>query len=451
VLPLGSLLLPHANLPQNVGQRLDHPRAARSARERRARESLIQSSWLHPIAPLCALALESGCATASPAAVTAPHAVVSRESVPAAPNNVSSQAFAARTESPQIDSETPSDSDEHALARACGAGDAALDRVARDLAASTTGADRLDVSALDFRIRAEGAPYVWPRAWRFDGTEGELDTVRARLQRWLASFNAVGERRCGVALVRAPGARFTAFVVAVDVLADLEPVPTRVRIGQWVDVRAQVHVPADAAKLVVLGPRGAPHAVPTTFEHGYLQARFNADHAGAWLVQVLAAVDGGPRPLLEALVFAGVEPSADSLALNAPGEERARGVGDPAAALYEMVNAARLGERVPPLTRDARLDELAHEHAEAMRAARKTAHDAGDGDLNQRLENAQLELRAGENVAHAASVVLAERALWASPSHRENLLFPEFGLVGIGVATDADGTLWVCEIFAPAK
>jgi hypothetical protein len=212
-----------------------------------------------------------------------------------------------------------------------------------------------------------------------------------------------------------------------------------------------VHVPADAAKLVVLGPRGAPHAVPTTFERGYLQARFNADHEGAGLVQVLAAVDGGPRPLLEALVFAGVEPSADGVMLNAPGEERARGIGDPAAALYELVNAARASERVSPLTRDARLDELARAHAEAMRAARKTAHDAGDGDLNQRLENAELELSAGENVAHAANAVLAQRALWASPSHRQNLLFADFGLVGIGVAPDADGTLWVCEIFAPAK
>jgi hypothetical protein len=319
------------------------------------------------------------------------------------------------------------------------------------LAGSASRADRLDASALDYRLRAAGAPYVWPRAWRFDGAESELDVARARMQRWLASFSVAGARRCGMALVHAPGARFTAFVVAVDVLADLEPVPTRVRIGQWVDVRARVHVPAEAAKLVVLGPRGAPHAVPTTFERGYLQARFNADHEGAWLVQVLAAVDGGPRPLLEALVFAGIEPSADSVALHAPGEELAVAQRDPAEALYEMINAARVSERVSPLARDARLDELARAHAEAMRAARKTAHDAGDGDLNQRLENAGLELGAGENVAHAASAVLAERALWASPSHRQNLLFADFGLLGIGVAPDADGTLWVCEIFAPAK
>jgi uncharacterized protein YkwD len=46
---------------------------------------------------------------------------------------------------------------------------------------------------------------------------------------------------------------------------------------------------------------------------------------------------------------------------------------------------------------------------------------------------------------------LAQRALWASPSHRENLLFPSFDLVGIGVAPDPDGTLWVCQVFGTSQ
>ncbi len=86
-----------------------------------------------------------------------------------------------------------------------------------------------------------------------------------------------------------------------------------------------------------------------------------------------------------------------------------------------------------------------------MRRARKTAHDAGDGDLNQRLEQQGLQLEAGENVAHAGNAALAERALWASPSHRENLLFARFDSVGIGVAHDPDGTLWVCQVFARSR
>jgi hypothetical protein len=360
-----------------------------------------------------------------------------------------SQVFASETRSPEPDLEPRADAAERSLAAACGASDAALVRVASQLAAQTANAASVDIDALGYELRRAGAPYVWPRAWRFDGAEGQIEDAKARMQRWLSGFGDGGARRCGVALLHKPGSALTAFAIAVDVLADLESVPTRVRVGQWVDVRATLRVPADAAKLVILGPRGAPHAVPTSLDDsGHLRARFNADHEGVWLVQVLAAVDGGPRPLLEALIFAGVEPPTEFVVPKAPGEDEAQAVRDPRAALYGMVNAARASEAIAPLTRDARLEALAQAHAEAMRRAHKTAHDAGDGDLNQRLANAGFELRAGENVAHAASAALSHRALWASPSHRENLLFPDFDALGVGVASDADGTLWVCELFA---
>ncbi len=305
----------------------------------------------------------------------------------------------------------------------------------------------LDVDAIGYAIRAAGAPYVWPRAWLFSGSEGEIQTANIRMQRWLAGFGDGGVRRCGVALVHGPGSRLSVGVLAVDALADLEPLPTRVRVGQWLDVRATLRVPASDAKVVILGPRGAPHSVPTSLADGQVRARFNADQAGSWLVQLLAAVDGGPRPLLEALVFAGIEPPSEVLVSRAPGEDAAQGSTEPSAALYAMVNAARESEHLPALRPDPRLEQLARAHADAMRRARKTAHDTGDGNLNQRLERAGLELAAGENVAHAGTAVMAQRALWASPSHRENLLFPAFDLVGIGVAPDLDGTLWVCQVF----
>jgi cysteine-rich secretory family protein len=393
----------------------------------------------------------TGCAPPPTPVATGAGTTRARASDSAEPRASQNVAFAAETVSPQPESEPRADPAERALVTACGASDAALVRIATRLGGRAGGADALDVDALGYELRAEGSPYVWPRAWRFDGVAGQLEDATARMQRWLAGFGDGGSRRCGVAVLHGPGTRLTAFAIAVDVLADLHALPTRVRVGQWVDVRVTLRVPADAAKLVVLGPRGAPHAVPTTLDRGLLQARFNADHEGAWLIQVLAAVEGGPRPLLEALVFAGIEPPTEFIVPKAPGEESALGVKDPRAALYGMVNAARASERDAPLERDARLEELAQAHAEAMRRAHKTAHDAGDGDLNQRLANAGLELRAGENVAHAASATLSHRALWTSPSHRENLLFPDFDVVGIGVAPDRDGTMWVCEVFASFK
>ena len=341
------------------------------------------------------------------------------------------------------------DPDERALSDACGESDAALLAVAAHLAEPQSDSDtELNVDALSYALRAAGAPYVWPRAWLFKGSEGELESAKARMLRWLNGFSDGGARRCGVSLQHQPGGRISVAAIAVDALADLQAFPTRARIGQWLEVRAALRVPASDAKLVVMGPRGAPHPVPTSLRNGEVRARFNADQPGAWLVQLLGAVDGGPRPLLEALVFAGSEPPTTLAVLKAPGEDAPQTAGDPRSALYRMVNAARTAEGLAPLARDERLETLAQAHAEAMRRARKTAHDVGDGDLNRRLEQLGLELEAGENVAHAGSATLAQRALWASPSHRENLLFPSFNLIGVGVAVDPDGTLWVCQAFA---
>ena len=114
-----------------------------------------------------------------------------------------------------------------------------------------------------------------------------------------------------------------------------------------------------------------------------------------------------------------------------------------------MLNLARQSEPSPPLSSNAALDQVAERHAQAMRLHKRIAHDVGDGDPRSRVEQTNLDILAtGENVAHALDVVRAHRALWASPSHRENLLEPRFDGVGIGIAADADGSLWVCEVFA---
>lgn len=382
--------------------------------------------------------------------VPPPDAHQSARATPPGSESTVNIGFAAMTESPRPAVVAPDDPAERELLSACGDADAALIAVATQLADRRSEAgEELDVDTISYALRAAGAPYVWPRAWLFNGRDGEVDAAKSRMQRWLSSFSDGGARRCGVLLRHEENTRMTVAAVAVDVLADLEPLPTRARVGQWIEVSARLRVPASEAKLVVLGPRGAPRPVPTSLEGSHVRARFNADAPGAWLVQLLGSVDGGPRPLLEALIFAGTEPPRTPTESQAPGEETR--VGDPRVALYTMINAARVSERGTPLSRDERLEALAQEHAEAMRNARKTAHDTGQGDLVRRLERAGLELSAGENVAHAGSAALAQRALWASPSHRENLLFRGFDVVGVGVAPDADGTLWVCQIFGSSQ
>jgi len=333
----------------------------------------------------------------------------------------------------------------------CKLGDAALARVAERFARrQAEGNAPLDVSEISFALRAEGSPYVWPRAWTLEGGDLASPAAVERMRAWLSSFDDGGERRCGVALATTRE-RSVLAAVAIDALADLEPLPVRARAGTWVEVNASVLLPASEAKLIVLGPSGAPYAVPTSFDGRRARARFNVDRPGAFLVQLLANVAGGPRPVLEATVYADARPPTSFFGDAAPGEPQQplAASADKAAALLAMVNLARATEQSPALRRDAALDGIAERHAQAMRKQKRIAHDAGDGDPRSRVEGAELSILAtGENVAHALDVTRAHRALWASPSHRENLLQPRFDRVGIGVALDPDGSIWVCEVFA---
>ena len=297
-------------------------------------------------------------------------------------------------------------------------------------------------------LRQQGSPYVWPRAWALESSDEQLAFGSDRLTSWLGSFDDGGVRRCGVGSARSDG-RTVVAVVATDVLADLDPLPVRARVGNWLALEARLLVPASEAKVVLLGPSGAPRPVPTSLVGGRVSSRFALERRGRFLIQVLADVAGGPRPVLEALVFADVEPPGAPAPDGAPGEEAGGEFSDPAQAIERMLAIARQKERLPPLVRVPALDRVALEHAEAMRDAGRIGHDVGRGNPAARVAAAGLSVKgAGENVAHAMSVIHAHRSLHASPSHRANMLSPAFDSVGIGVAADRDGTLWVCQLYA---
>ena len=365
-----------------------------------------------------------------------------------------SLAWATSTESPRALAASELSDRERALAVRCGVGDAALADVARHvLADKLRGARTPDSDALAFALRVAGEPHVWPRAWVVSGRALERDALEKRLDAWTQTLHDVGVRRCGAALGTAQDGTEVAVVVSVDAMADLAALPVRARVGQWLTVDARVLAPSTGARVVVMGPYGAPRSMPTSFDAGHVRARFTPDAPGAFTVQVVADFPSGPRPVLEASVFADASPPSrpDSRAAAAPGEEAALASSDDAASLEAMLAAMRRTEQRATFARDARLDLLARDHAGRMAAARTVAHDTGDGDPTTRLQRAGLSARdAGENVAHAPTVALAHRALYASPSHRVNLLRADFDRVGIGVVRDADGSVWVTELFASA-
>ncbi len=346
----------------------------------------------------------------------------------------------------------PGDSlEREALAR-CGTGDEGLRGAAADaLHRALQGLPLPDADAIAFAQRAAGEPHPWARAWSASAKTLSTDATLRKLDGWLAEDREPRLRRCAVATGAAPDGTRALAVVAVDALADLAPLPTRARTGQWLAVSARLRVPASAGAVLVLGPGGEPRRVPAWFDGGTLHARFALDRPGEFTVQVLATTAAGPRPVVEATVFADAEPPARDSAEPAPGEEAETAGRSEDDALALMLAMARAASGEPPLARDARLDAVARDHARRMAAARSLAHDAGDGDPSERLLAAGLTARSlGENVAHAATVTLAHRSLWASPSHRANMLRRDFDRVGVSAARDERGDVWVVETFASA-
>lgn len=409
--------------------------------------------------------LPSSHAGAGPATVTPLAAATSTSTSGGAITATSSWPDVSRSPWPVADGDGESTARERALAVSCGVPDAALERVARDIALTRArGLGTPDTELVVAKLRAAGEPHPRPRVIVATG-RAPIDEAAVRTQ--LAARAAAGAgtssvthgpSRCGVAIASAPDGGEVLVALRVEALADLAPLPTRARTGEWLTFEARIHVGARAAKLIVLGPHGAPRTVPTTFDttNGITRARFALDQPGAFMVQLVGDVAEGPRPMLEARIFADVPHAAAGDDPPAPGEDDPAALASdasPAVALARMVAALRSFEGSPALARDAQLDAMATAHAERMRDRRSVAHDLGDGDFRDRFEaDATLDARAvGENVAHAATVALAHRALHASPSHRLNLLRADFTHLGVGIAKGADGTVYVCETFASVR
>lgn len=297
--------------------------------------------------------------------------------------------------------------------------------------------------------RAAGEPHPWARAWVATSHTLDSDALMVKLDAWLGLAPNRSLRRCGVAsAASAIDGMHVLAVVTIDALADLAPLRIRARPGQWLTVDARLRVPATGGEVIVLGPGVAPRRLPTSFDGVTLRAHFAPERRGEFSLQVMADVRGGPRPVLEAMVFADVEPRAQRDRV-APGEDVADGNGDDADRLAHMITKARASAGLGSLARDSSLDAVARDHAARMAHAKDLAHELGDGNPLERLRAAGVDARhAGENVAHASTVPLAHRSLWASPSHRANLLRREFDRIGVGVVRDERGDAWVVETLA---
>lgn len=109
--------------------------------------------------------------------------------------------------------------------------------------------------------------------------------------------------------------------------------------------------------------------------------------------------------------------------------------------LSQRINAARHADGAPGLQVAGDLGQIAVAHAHAMAARGQLAHNP---DLRRQMQNWH---NLGENVGYGRSVERVDAALMASAPHRANRLSRTFTQVGVGVARDSAGRVWVTEVF----
>jgi uncharacterized protein YkwD len=117
--------------------------------------------------------------------------------------------------------------------------------------------------------------------------------------------------------------------------------------------------------------------------------------------------------------------------------------------MLEMINQERTSRGLAPLKPDPELTEVARRHSADMFARGYFSHYTPEGeDPFDRMRDAGVRFRiAGENLALAPTLQIAHTGLMNSPGHRENILRPQFGRVGIGIMTGGRRGLMVSQEF----
>ncbi len=109
--------------------------------------------------------------------------------------------------------------------------------------------------------------------------------------------------------------------------------------------------------------------------------------------------------------------------------------------LARLVNSDRTKRGLKAYAVSASLSAIAEDQAHRMSRQQTLFHNP---NLTTEVHHWQA---VGENVAYTSTVSRAHTLLMNSPSHRANILNKTFTQVGLGVAKDSHGTVWVVEVF----
>lgn len=117
---------------------------------------------------------------------------------------------------------------------------------------------------------------------------------------------------------------------------------------------------------------------------------------------------------------------------------------------YNLINQERSLASLGALALDPALCRLARLKSQDMIAHRYFAHESPTyGNVRTMLQNAGYAFSgAGENIARYNTLEKAHAGLMSSPGHRRNILSSAWTKVGVGIAYDANGFIYLTQIFA---
>lgn len=117
---------------------------------------------------------------------------------------------------------------------------------------------------------------------------------------------------------------------------------------------------------------------------------------------------------------------------------------------WNLLNNDRIANGLSTLTLDPELSRIARIKSEDMRDNNYFAHQSPTyGTVRDMLRHFGYSFAAaGENIAHHANVDKAQAAFMSSDGHRRNILSTTWTKVGLGVCYDAQGYIYLTQIFA---
>ena len=122
--------------------------------------------------------------------------------------------------------------------------------------------------------------------------------------------------------------------------------------------------------------------------------------------------------------------------------------------IFDLINEERRKKGLTQLSWDASLSQLAREYSAKMARENFFSHYDSKGEAVDDRANAMRIKnwsKIGENLFYCEGYdnpnLTAVRGWMKSPTHRDNILDPDYNVSGIGIAKSASGRIYVTQVF----